>query len=55
MKTLLLEPFRVLASVSFWLVALPFALLAFPTLAIVDRTGGLFRADVAALARQLAA
>ena len=53
MKTLVLEPYHVLASALFWLVALPFALVAFPTLAIIDRTSAIFRADVAAIARQL--
>ncbi len=37
MKTVALETFLVAESILFWLLALPFALVAFPVLALIDK------------------
>jgi len=53
MKTLALESVQVLASVLFWLFALPFALVALPIVGVVDRATQECVKDLASLAKHL--
>jgi hypothetical protein len=53
MKTLALESAYVLASVLFWLFALPFALVAFPIVGVVYRATQECVEDLASLAKHL--
>jgi hypothetical protein len=53
MKTLALESAYVLASVLFWLFALPFALIVFPIVGVINRATQDCAQDLAGVARHL--